>query len=77
MEIDLRQASPKPQTLEEAQKVIDALWEVLLKQGRCDGHLFITVLPDFDTVWAHIWKNPNEFNGLNWEFRQTPRYMDC
>ena len=33
MEIDLRQASPKPQTLEEAQKVIDALWEVLLKQG--------------------------------------------
>lgn len=32
MEIDLRQASQKLQTLEEAQKVIDALWGFLLKQ---------------------------------------------
>ncbi len=32
MQINLRQASPKPQTLEEAQKVIDALWGFLLKQ---------------------------------------------
>ena len=33
--------------------------------------------PDFDTVWAHIWENPNEFNGLTRSFRQIPRYMDC
>ena len=33
--------------------------------------------PDFDTVWAHVWRIPNEFNGLRSRFLRKPRYTDC
>jgi len=51
-------------------------WEQVAQGGEVAFDLFNLSLqrcPDFDTFWAHVWKKSNEFNGLNWKFRQKPQ----